>query len=129
MSTIKPLLTGPRSQDRPADQLDDLLHNFLRGELPEPWPTWKPPAETAPRTSSPPSQGNWVNRGRWVLAASLLLLLAGQLCLSHFFSDQALPPSQRGLNQNEATNRTGEPKPKEVKATPRPTPPFQGWSR
>lgn len=66
-----------------AAEVDHLLHDFFRAEMPHPWP--------AMRTMAVPSQARrvgsfWSNAtGRFALAASIALLIAGYLTLSGFF--------------------------------------------
>lgn len=62
---------------RSPDDLDQLLRNFFRGEMPDPWPTMKAPAIENPTPTW------WTrSRSRLALAASVALLLVGSWCLS-----------------------------------------------
>jgi hypothetical protein len=85
-----------------------LLREFFRAEMPAAWP----PAPAAPTRRSRP-------RGRYALAASLLVLLAGNLYLAdRFTSDEPTP--DRGAGKVEATRRNlnGQPRrPTEKKET------------
>lgn len=97
-----------------ANNLDDLLRAFFRAEMPDPWPSTAacglaaapPPAPSfAPRRAS-------LARSRWVLAASVALLLAGYQYLSGRFQDY-LPATQPGAIVG--TETASVPKPKEKK--------------
>jgi hypothetical protein len=93
MSIInKPL--HPGHGGRSSDDLDGLLRRFFRAEMPDPWPVLKPPAEptTDIARSAPRRWG--LSASRWALAASVALLLVGQLFLSGTFTDYAAPRSE-----------------------------------
>jgi hypothetical protein len=71
---------------RPADDLDGLLREFFRAQLPEPWPAFRFPSKssTLPLTA-PPSR--WAGlRSRFALAATVALLVLGS-----FFVSDLLP--------------------------------------
>lgn len=79
--------------DRSADDVDGLLREFFRSEMPKSWPELKLPAGPGPE----------VGRGlrvpsRWLLAASVVLLLATSLALTASFREKqgtAVRPSSR----------------------------------
>lgn len=101
------------------DDLDRLLHDFFQAELPDPWPACPAAAPSAPLAVA----GASASRGRLVLAASVLLLLAGSLALPTRVGDAALP-TDPGLGKPEATRRGPDGKPRIAPLTaPRPLPP------
>jgi anti-sigma factor RsiW len=74
-----------RFPGRAPDELDRLLRDFFRAELPEPWPAWAPPEAQADRPK-PAGRPRWpAVRRRLVLAASVALLLVGYLTLARAF--------------------------------------------
>jgi hypothetical protein len=86
-----------RFPDRPADDLDRLLHNFFRAEMPEPWPAWSPPQAKPERPNVAARLRGPALRRRLVLAASVAVLLVGYLMLARAFpgsSDRS--PAQVG---------------------------------
>jgi hypothetical protein len=67
------------NQPRTAD-IDEVLRDYFRAEMPEPWPAWTAPPTTLRRATS------W---SRWAVAASVGLLLAAYLALSGYFPREA----------------------------------------
>ncbi len=74
-----------RTPARP-DDLDGLLHAFFRAELPDPWPTLKPPDLPAPPRTA--GRRPWLG-SRLALAATVALCLAGSLSLATVFPSDA----------------------------------------
>jgi hypothetical protein len=69
----------------PPDDLDRLLREFYRAELPEPWPVLRRPEAppSRPRAARP---RRWTGlRRRLTVAASVALLLVGYLLLARAF--------------------------------------------
>ena len=64
--------------NRLTGDIDEVLRDYYRTEMPEPFP-----ACPTPRRSSVPSR-SW-HLARWAVAASVALLLAGYLALAGFF--------------------------------------------
>jgi hypothetical protein len=63
-------------------ELDVLLRNFFRAEMPDPWPTLKAPVEaTLPPARPMPRRWTFI-RSKLALAASVALLMAGSWYLS-----------------------------------------------
>jgi hypothetical protein len=86
MTYIKQPPVGPR--ERPTDgELDGLLQKFFRAQMPEPWPAWQLPEQSPPSGQRFATGGRTLRIGRAVLAASLLLLLLGQLALTRLAPD------------------------------------------
>jgi hypothetical protein len=81
----------------PADDVDGLLREFFRSQLPNTWPALKPPAEAVVRPLTPPIS-RWSGfRSRFALAASIGLLLVGQWFLAHRLPTATpLPPGATG---------------------------------
>ena len=79
MSSLQPSTVGHREGGHLPDDLDGLLRTFFRAEMPEPWPVLEPPA---PAVGSSTPRRRLFARSRLALAASLALLLIGQLSLS-----------------------------------------------
>ncbi|MCS6850384.1 MAG: hypothetical protein NZ700_04360 [Gemmataceae bacterium] len=75
MNAFYPPATA-RDHNWSPEDLDALLRSFFQAEMPHPWPPLALPAERRQ-----PSRGPLV-RGRWLLAASLALLLGGTWFLS-----------------------------------------------
>jgi hypothetical protein len=70
-----------RAGGSPED-LEVLLRNYFRSEIPDPWPTMKAPVA---RVAPPPARsvGRWAPvRSRLALAASVGFLMVGSWCLS-----------------------------------------------
>src|SRR5262245_8500152 len=101
MSTTEPPLLKTRS-DRPDDDLDGLLRDFFRAELPQRWPAAPQPvplsslnghANLAPAARPARSKARpWAWSSRVALAASVGGLLLGTLLLSGQFKGNQ-PPS------------------------------------
>jgi len=68
------------------DDLDGLLRNFFRSEMPNPWPTM-----TAPAIENPTPTWWSRSRSRLALAASVALLLVGSWFLSGSAPDYTAP--------------------------------------
>jgi hypothetical protein len=92
-------LPEPPVQHSEGAELDRALQTFFRRAMPDPWPTWQPPAR--PRRRAP-------NRSRLALATALALLLAGLLSLAGRFRDGS--PSDPGLDQPATAHRLHAPK-------------------
>jgi hypothetical protein len=79
----------PPGPAQPADDLDGLLRNFFRSEMPDPWPA--PPSVTAAgrpaeRGARPTVSRRWFRHGgRFALAAGVLFFLLGYLALTSAF--------------------------------------------
>jgi hypothetical protein len=74
--------------DEGCSDVDELLHDFFKSEMPHPWPTLKIP-------TAPPMRrvGSFWGRcsGRMALAACVSLLVAGYLTLAAYFPVQQTP--------------------------------------
>ena len=72
-----------------GDDLDALLRGFFEAQLPRPWPALKPPAPSAEARAPLPSQHRRPrSASRWALAASVALLLGGQVWLTRSGQDR-----------------------------------------
>jgi hypothetical protein len=76
-----------------GDDLDEALFAFFRSQMPRPWPRLQPPA-AAPRVrpalpAPVPSRRPWFRSPRFVLAASVALLIAGYALTSAALSPPA----------------------------------------
>src|SRR5262245_17102282 len=72
-TTVTP--PGPRpSGDGPPDDLDRLLSEYCRAQMPTPWPRLRPPAA---RVAPAPGRGDPLSASRLALAASLAAVLVG----------------------------------------------------
>jgi hypothetical protein len=94
MNPLRQPPTDPRGHARPASDLDQLLRDYFRAEMPQPWPDRAPALEPTQATR-PPVRRKALSRSRFALAASLLFLLAGSLALSGLFSDYPVPAPDR----------------------------------
>jgi hypothetical protein len=99
MNSLQQPRAEPLAGDRSADDLDGLLRVFFRTQMPEPWPRLAPPV-TLPL---PGQRRRSLFRSRFVLAASLLILLLSQLFLASMFS--GYPGRDASDGRYEATNR------------------------
>lgn len=116
MTFLKQPPAGPRDRSADGGDLDGLLKTFFRAQLPDPWPAWQPPEQSvaSARRVQFPTGGRTLRVGRSVLAASVLLLLVGQLAVTRLASDAgSWPPADAGDGPAEATHRlsSGEPAP------------------
>jgi hypothetical protein len=78
MDTQQPNTSGLRLDARPRSDVDELLRGYFRAEMPEPWPACPTPERAVQRPSH-------LRITRWVVAASVGLLLVGYLTLAGFF--------------------------------------------
>jgi hypothetical protein len=85
MSSLQRPLAGPRELDHSLTDLDGLIHGFFRAQMPDPWPALKPPAMSSIPTENNLFRRRSLFRSRLVLAASLLMLLLGQVFVSGLF--------------------------------------------
>jgi hypothetical protein len=107
MSSSPNPFANPEPGVRPPDRFDGLLRAYFRKEMPEPWPDFRPPAEPLIAGKPIRSARRPLRRSRLALAASLLLLFVGHLCLSGRSYD-TVPASPEGSPSHfEATNRSG----------------------
>ena len=70
---------------RSGDDVDGLLRRFMRAELPDPWPAFRPPARTTKlaQPTLPARSSRWVHlRSYLALAATVALVVIGSLCVS-----------------------------------------------
>jgi hypothetical protein len=90
MNIIRPP-AGPRSFQRPPEDVDGLLRAFIRSEMPDPWPAMPALPEASPRITAPKTS-RWYHPGsRFALAATLAACLIGSLTLASMFPSQAPP--------------------------------------
>ncbi len=86
MSFLHPPMSTD-SAGRPSDSLERLLRAFYRSEMPDPWPTLQPPVAPPAPSARSNRQRRFASSSRWALAASVALLLVGQLFLFGKFRD------------------------------------------
>jgi hypothetical protein len=94
-----------RLPGRPPEDLDRLLHDYFRSEMPHPWPAWAPPEV---RSDPRPAGRRWwpTLHRRLVVAASVALLLVGYLVLARAFpgtpggSSPQIDPGRLGQDPN-----------------------------
>lgn len=77
----EPPMDRSSSHGERPDELDGLLREFFRAEMPNPWPDLAPPEQRAVLTFAPPMRSRTSVRSRLALAASVGLLLTGSLLL------------------------------------------------
>ena len=87
-------------QLREPEELDTLLHSYFASQMPQSWPQFNRTLEFPGSLSSAPARRR--ASGRYVLAASLLLLLAGQSLLSGLFAGFSAPRRDREKGWMEA---------------------------
>lgn len=94
---------NPREFDYP--ELDVLLRNFFRSEMPDPWPELKAPVEVKfPPARSTPRRWSSI-RGKLALAASVAVLMVGSWCLSGGTPDYSQGPEPSLGDPGQANNR------------------------
>lgn len=96
MRIVEPPSLDSPWRERHGDDLDRLLSDFFRAELPNPWPAAPIPDEqpqSLPLSARKPIR-HWSSlRSRFALAASVALLLAGGWFLSGKFAGTSGPGS------------------------------------
>ncbi len=119
MSRFDPSFADPASTFRSGDDLDGLLRQFFQAEMPDPWPRLVPPeAASAP---APVRWRGWtLLRSRLALAASLALLVGGQLLLagSYRSNEAARPRNSRKVAKDPRTPAHPIPRPQNPDARP-----------
>ena len=90
------------SQD---ETLDRMLSQFFKQEIPSPWPVL--PMSTAKSIALRRSVQPRRRTALFALAASFLLLIAGQYCLSSLYSTHIRNRLASGEARHEAINRAG----------------------
>jgi hypothetical protein len=90
-------MTATSRRYQSPDDIDRLLADFFRGEVPDPWPTLRAPVVTPVRRKgrSP------LRAGRLALAASIAALVAGGWLLSGRMPN--VPPNVGSLDSGNAT--------------------------
>jgi hypothetical protein len=119
MSLPSKPFADPQRDVRAPEHLDNLLTRFFRAELPAPWPQLVLPAEPQTNAKRPLSGRQPLPRSRFALAASLLLLLLGQVCLSSLYSDNNAVLPELSPAKFEATNRDRPVHPSLPKSQPK----------
>ena len=107
--------TNSLELERAPNELDGLLRAFFRAQVPEPWPALKPPATLSLRGEGAPARRPSLFRSRFILAASLLILLLSQLFVSKMFSGYTYVATDSNRGKIEATNRIDSASPREPK--------------
>jgi hypothetical protein len=92
-----------------GDDLDEALFAFFRSEMPRPWPRLRLPAGARPpvRPAQPapaPSRRPWFRSPRFVLAASVALLIAGYAAMSAALTPPS--PSDNTFNDPAASRKS-----------------------
>ncbi len=83
---------------------DQVLREFFRAAVPNPWPAWTAP-EAEP--AAVPMSRRSLFWGRWALAASVALLLGGQLWLASFYRPPE--PAEAGTRSKQSVDVAGRP--------------------
>jgi hypothetical protein len=105
MSLRDPHMLTLRNPGLPPEEVDTLLRNFFRAEMPDPWPVLKAPAEE-PFRQEHWSTSRWTAlRSRVALAASITLLLLGSWCFSARTPDYSVPPQDRSGDSGTASKQ------------------------
>ena len=74
MKSLQKPVESPNERERSASDLDGLLRDFFRAQMPEPWPVLKPPATLSLPGGGAAARRPSLFRSRFALAASLLIL-------------------------------------------------------
>jgi hypothetical protein len=110
-----------RSQIYQHKELETLLHSYFRAEMPKSWPALNPAVESADSPARRP-RSRRAAAGRYALAASLLLLLAGQLSLLALLNGSTPVRPDREPGRIEAAKPSIERKsPRPASSQPRPS--------
>jgi hypothetical protein len=108
MSFLQQPPAGPRGRSPDGSDLDGLLKRFFHAQMPDPWPDWQRSVQapaSGPKVRSA-AGGRTLRAGRSVLAASVLLLLVGQLALTRLAPDAGYwRPTDGSDGPAEATRR------------------------
>jgi len=97
---------------RQPDDIDSVLKRYFEREMPRVWPE-VPAVANSPAVIAKPLSLRRARQGRWVLAASVLLLFIGQVWLSGLFSGLSVDRSDREPGRIEATKRNARTRPSE----------------
>lgn len=84
-----------RKNEDTHPEVDGLLRDFFRAEMPHPWPALNVPRTTSPRIRRVGSFWGGTS-ARLALAACVTLLVAGYLTLSAFFPQRQVPIAVEG---------------------------------
>lgn len=86
-----------QQNDEARHEMDDVLHDYFKAELPHSWPAFQEPRQV--RTKAAPSL--WSRyAGRLALAASIASLMAGYLMLGDHFPRTQQASGVQDLNQD-----------------------------
>ncbi|MBY0525966.1 MAG: hypothetical protein K2R98_21410 [Gemmataceae bacterium] len=104
MSLNEPHILSFRNPGRQPEQMETLLRDFFRSEMPDPWPVLKAPVQKV--ASKPVTPRPWMSfRSRLALAASVALLALASWCFSANTPDYTRPtpdaPNGIGSARNE----------------------------
>jgi hypothetical protein len=88
MSLFEQPSVDPAGVSRWGDEIDVLLRQYFQAEMPDPWPKLTPPEKRSPALAPPRWRGWALFRSRMALAASVALLVGGNMLLSHSFQQQ-----------------------------------------
>jgi hypothetical protein len=108
-----------RRPEPPPDDVDRLLRDFFRAEMPDPWPRMSRP-EARPARPTAARSGRWLGLRRQVaVAASVALVLVGYLALARSFPGPQ-PANSLNLDQRQMTGKNlPVPKPAPLDTPPR----------
>ena len=98
-----------------GDDLDEALFAFFRSQMPSPWPRLRLPEVPPVRPAVPapaPSRRPWFRSPRFVLAASVALLIAGYAAMSAALTPPA-PSSNPALDGANLKNLKRDMQPQE----------------
>jgi hypothetical protein len=105
MTPFEPGWHGGGTHVEPDRELERLLAQFFKRQLPFPWPRFSTPVAQEAAIKSAGRTGR--SMALFALAASVLMLVISQYCLSRLYSPRFHNRPDTGEVRNEATNRNG----------------------
>jgi len=108
MNSLDRSPSGPQGPSLRQGDLDAVLKSYFQSELPPAWPELNPAIQDSPLDERMSRRSRSPIRSRSILAASIVMLLLGQLWLSGAFSSLSLTRFDRDPGRIEATKRNSE---------------------
>jgi hypothetical protein len=113
MNSLDRSPSGPQGPSLRQGDLDAVLKNYFQNELPSAWPELNPTTQNLRLDDRISRRSRSPIRSRGVLAASIVVLLLGQLWLSGAFSSLSLTRFDHDPGRIEATKRNSQTRPRQ----------------